>query len=225
MKEYHKIDGVYKRDEYSKKVIPVYRNEEFALLKDALWYFSEKIDGTNIRVHWDGHQVEFAGRTDKAQIPNDLLEYLKKTFGGLVNEEIFEQNFGGKDVILYGEGYGPKIQAGGNYRDNVSFILFDVQIDDIFLKRDDVEAISRKFDIDYAYTIFVGTLQQGIDYIKGHPKSLIAKNKDYYMEGIVGRPVVELRDRLGRRIITKIKWEDIKDLVEGEINNETNSSL
>ena len=211
MKEYHKIDAVFKRDEQTKKVIPVYRNEEFKLLENVLWDFSEKIDGTNIRVHWDGHKVEFAGRTDRAQTPAHLLEHLEKTFGGHVNEEIFEQIFGDKDVILFGEGYGPKIQNGGNYRNDVSFILFDVMIDDVFLKRDSVEEIARKFNIPFSHTLFIGTLQDGIDYVKKHPMSVIAQ-KEMDMEGLIGRPIVELKDRLGRRIITKIKWEDMKDL-------------
>lgn len=211
MKEYHKIDAVFKRDEQTKKVIPVYRNEEFKLLENVLWDFSEKIDGTNIRVHWDGHKVEFAGRTDRAQTPAHLLEHLEKTFGGHANEEIFEQIFGDKDVILFGEGYGPKIQNGGNYRNDVSFILFDVMIDDVFLKRDSVEEIARKFNIPFSPTLFIGTLQDGINYVKKHPMSVIAQ-KEMDMEGLIGRPIVELKDRLGRRIITKIKWEDMKDL-------------
>ncbi len=30
------------------------------------------------------------------------------------------------------------------------------------------------------------------------------------MEGVVGRPVIKLRDRRGERAIVKIKWEDFK---------------
>ena len=30
------------------------------------------------------------------------------------------------------------------------------------------------------------------------------------LEGLVGRPKVEMRDRCGKRVIVKIKWEDFK---------------
>ena len=62
-------------------------------MKNCDWEFTEKVDGTNIRVHWDGHTVEFGGRTDKAQIPKPLLERLETLFGGYENEQIFEQKF------------------------------------------------------------------------------------------------------------------------------------
>ena len=212
MKEYNKIDALYKRDEVTKKVIPQYRNEEYQLLERASWDFTEKVDGTNIRIHWDGHNVEFGGRTDNAQIPVPLVNKLNELFGGPANEQLFEQKFGDANVILFGEGYGPKIQNGGQYRDDVSFILFDVQIGDWYLKRPDVEDIAKYFNIDVVPIVLEGTLLDAVEYIKGHPKSTIAKN-GAFMEGVVGRPVVELRDRRGKRIIVKIKWEDIKELI------------
>ena len=55
-------------------------------LKDNIWQFTEKVDGTNIQVYWDGHKVEFAGRTDKAQIPSHLMERLEELFDGEVGE-------------------------------------------------------------------------------------------------------------------------------------------
>ena len=54
MKEYHKIDSLYMREEATKRLLPgVYRNPAVAYLKDNEWTFTEKIDGTNIRVVWD----------------------------------------------------------------------------------------------------------------------------------------------------------------------------
>ena len=139
MKEYEKIETIFKRDLDTKKIIEgQYRNKTIEYLKDCIWEFSEKVDGTNIRVVWDGHKVMFYGRTDKAQIPSFLLTKLQELFGGNTNEEIFEQLFGASQVVLYGEGYGAKIQNGGGYRDDVSFILFDIEINGIYLERESV---------------------------------------------------------------------------------------
>lgn len=204
MNEYHKIETLFERDvNGTKKLIEgKFRNEAVEFLANNTWVFTEKIDGTNIRIHWDGHKVEFAGRTDRAQIPKPLMDYLNNTFGSIEAEELFEQKFGESDVIFFGEGYGPKIQNGGAYRDDVSFILFDVQIGDTWLKRESVEDIAKTFGIDVVPIIFTGNLQQAVDYVKTKPKSTIGTAN---MEGLVGRPAVEMRDRMGRRVIVKIK--------------------
>lgn len=204
MTEYHKIETLFERDTNgTKKLIEgAFRNDAVKYLANNDWYFTEKIDGTNIRIHWDGHKVEFAGRTDRAQIPKPLMDYLNNTFGSIEAEEMFEQKFGETDVILFGEGYGSGIQKGGAYRSDVSFILFDVQIDDVWLKRDSVEDIATAFGIDIVPIIFVGTIKKAVDFVKQKPKSTIGTAN---MEGLVGRPLTEMLDRMGKRVIVKIK--------------------
>lgn len=56
MKTYEKIETIYARDiEGTKKLIPgEYHNETVKYLKDCEWIWTEKVDGTNIRVYWDG---------------------------------------------------------------------------------------------------------------------------------------------------------------------------
>lgn len=210
---YIKIDTPFERDnDGTKKLIDgKFRNETVEYLKDNKWLCSEKIDGTNIGVVWDGHKVSFQGRTERAQIPTPLVNKLNELFGGTINEEMFEQKFGEMNVILFGEGYGPKIQKGGGlYRDNVSFILFDVYLSDqnLWLKRDAVEDIAKSFGIDVVDIVLTGTLQEAIDFVKTKPKSHIGTAN---MEGLVCRPTVELLDRMGRRVITKIKVCDFAE--------------
>ena len=214
MTEYHKIEGLFKRDEITKKLLAgEFRSETVDMLKNCEWEFTEKIDGTNVRVVWDGHKVSFYGRTDRAELPKRLLEALEITFGGEVNEQIFEEHFGDIEVILYGEGYGAKIQkGGGDYRSDNGFILFDVQIGDLFLTRDSVVDIGRYFGVDVVPIVLRGTIEDGIRFVQARPKSTIGTAK---MEGVVGRPRVELRDRRGNRVIVKIKVRDMAELEEG----------
>lgn len=213
MREYHKIEGLYKRDELTKKLLPgEYRSEAVDFLKDCEWEFTEKIDGTNIRVHWDGHKVEFAGRTDKATIPGKLLEYLDQAFGGEVNEQVFEEHFGDKDVILFGEGYGAKIQNGGDYRADNSFILFDVMVGDVFLTRESVADVARYFGIDVVPVVLTGTIKDAERFVRARPDSTIGTAK---MEGLVGRPKVELFTRMQSRLIVKVK---VRDVLEADGN-------
>lgn len=204
MKEYNKIDTVFERDtEGTKKLIEgQFRSEAVKYLANCKWRFTEKIDGTNIRIHWDGHKIEFGGRTDKASIPSHLVNKLNEMFLNNETEELFEQKFGEKEVILFGEGYGAKIQNGGNYRSDVGFILFDVMIGENYQSRENVEDVAKCFGLEIVPIIMIGTIQEAVDFVKTKPDSTIGTAK---MEGVVGVPMVEMRDRCGKRIIVKIK--------------------
>lgn len=210
MREYHKIETVFERDEKTKKlIIGKFRNPTIEYLKDNVWTFTEKVDGTNIRVLWDGHEVTFGGRTDKASIPAHLINRLIELFGGETNAQMFEQKFGETPVELFGEGYGVKIQNGGLYRDDVDFILFDVLIGDNYQPRESVEDIAKYFGCDVVPIILEGTIQDGVDYVLNNRKSLVAKN-GAEIEGLVGRTKIETMDRTGHRNIIKIKYRDFQ---------------
>lgn len=210
--KYHKIETIYERDNVTGKLIEgKYRSKEVEFLKDNVWEFTEKVDGTNVRVIWDGYKVSFGGRTDKAEIPTHLLEKLNILFGGEVKEQLFEQLFKEKEVVLFGEGYGPKIQAcGSSYVDEVDFILFDVAINGKYLSRDNVNEIATYFNIKSVPVLFTGVLEEGVKYVKSNPTSTIAKDKTLPMEGLVARPMIELYSSNGERIIVKIKYKDFK---------------
>lgn len=210
-KEYHKIETLFERDmEGNKKLIEgKFRDPLVRYIQDCEWTFTEKIDGTNIRVIWDGHKVAFGGRTDNAQLPVDLINRLQELFSGDVNEELFEQTFDDKQVILYGEGYGAGIQKGDSYSQTKEFILFDIEVGNVFLERVDVEGIAKIFNIKCVPIMLIGTIKEAVDFVKSKPKSILAK-EDLIIEGIVGTPNVRICDWRGNRIIVKIKVKDFE---------------
>ena len=216
MRKYEKIETLFARDmNGSKKLLPnVFRDETVKYLANNEWEWTEKVDGTNIRVYWDGHKVTFGGRTDNAAIPAELMNKLNELFSGEINAQIFEQAFGEKEVILFGEGYGRKIQKGGGkyIPDGVDFILFDVLVGDNYQAREWVEETAKMFGIKAVPIVGTGSLYAAEEYVKAHPNSVIAE-EEREMEGIVCRPIVELRNRRGERVIVKVKWEDMKELV------------
>lgn len=213
MQTYTKIETLYNRatDGSKKLIYGDYRNDTVKFLANAVdWVWTEKVDGTNIRVYWDGHNISFGGRTDKAMIPVNLINYLNATFKTNEVEELFEQKFGEKEVILFGEGYGAGIQNGGGYiRDHNEFILFDVMIGGNYQSRECVEDIATTFGLKIVPIVGIGALKDAENFVKGNPDSVIGTCK---MEGLVCRPAYELLDRCGNRIIVKIKWCDYKDL-------------
>lgn len=204
MKPYHKINSIFKRDPKTFKFIEgEYSTPEIAYLANAEWLFTEKIDGTNIRVMWDMEKVSFGGRTERAQIPANLYDKLQEMFP----VEKFKSLYPDQPMCLYGEGYGAKIQkGGGNYiPDGVSFILFDVMVGDWMLRRADVFDVGKNMEISIVPIVGRGTLEDAINIVKGNPPSLIGTAQ---AEGLVLRPLVELQDRAGHRIITKVKAKD-----------------
>jgi hypothetical protein len=210
VKAYPKIYGPYKRATEGpdrNKVIPgAWSRPEFETLAQTPWTWTEKVDGTNIRVHWDGHAVEFGGRTDNAQIPAKLIAVLRTLFP----EELFEQQFGGTGVTIYGEGHGAGIQKGGGRynRDGADFVMFDVLIGDIWLRRADVDDISSKMGIGLAPEVFTGTVPEAIHRVRSGLLSAWDTDGTFIAEGLVGVPVAGLLDRTGERIMMKVKTAD-----------------
>jgi hypothetical protein len=211
MDEYHKINSVYKRDERGKFILGDFAEPEFDYLKDNDWLWTEKIDGTNIRVLWEPNvginpTIRFGGKTDNAQIPTKLLRTLQDTFTP-------SKFFGAcleDSLCLYGEGYGAGIQkGGGNYSLAQKFILFDVKIGDWWLRRHDVEDIAKKLSIDVVPVVH-GTvsLARMIEIVSQEEQQKSYLSGDALAEGYVGTPLVPLFNRKQERIITKIKYRD-----------------
>lgn len=210
MKEYHKIQTIFKRDLKGKIMEGEYSIPEFEYLKNNEWVFTEKVDGTNIRVMFDGNQLTFGGKTDNAQIPAFLVKHLQEKFLPQIDKfkEIFADGTLPANMCLYGEGYGAKIQkGGGNYRPDQGFVLFDIKISDWWLKRVDIEEIAERLQTEVVPVIGTGSLHYMIDKVKNGIKSIWG---DFKAEGIVARPAVELKTRSGQRIITKLKHRDFQ---------------
>jgi len=221
MKEYPKIQTIFKRSESTHKVIEgEYSLPEFEYLKNNLWVFTEKIYGTNIRVMWDGKNITFGGKTDRAQIPPFLTDKLVDIF--ITKAGVFKEVFGADDdndeniqVCLYGEGYGARIQKGGGkyIPDGVDFILFDVKINEWWLERKNVEDVGQKLGIGIVPIVGEGTL---IDLVGYGKLGFISKwdksesQQEFMAEGVVAKPKVDLWNRKGNRIITKIKHKDFE---------------
>lgn len=219
MTEYHKIDSVFARDGRGKIIQGTYARPEFEYLADLEWVFTEKVDGTNVRLYFDGspqfrgnEHAYVAGRTNEAQLSPHLLNRLIELLKTLPLEEAFPTvTASGTIVVLYGEGYGARIQSGGGryLSDGCDFVLFDVKVGDWWLRRDAVEDVADKLGLDVVPIVGRGTLVDAVALTEeGFPSERWPGVT--VAEGIVARPSVDLFDRAGRRIITKIKHRDFR---------------
>lgn len=208
MNQYHKIQTVFKRDERGKIIDNEWSLPEFEYLQNNNWVWTEKVDGTNIRVMWESinDHINFGGKTDNAQIPAFLYERLQELFSVEKFESVFDGDY---PVCLYGEGYGKKIQKdGSNYKsDGVDFVLFDVKIGDWWLTRESVYTIASKLGIDIVPVIRICPIQEAIDLVYD---GFDSQWGNFMAEGLVGTPHIPLFSRNGSRVITKIKHKDFK---------------
>lgn len=226
MAKYQKIQTLFLRDDKNIIIPDQFTYPEFEYLKDNKWECTEKIDGTNIRieldfnVHDDGVRevnVNFKGRTDEATIPEHLYRRLEELFNNVNWLEIFDIT-STTSITLYGEGYGTKIQKGGNYiSSGVDFILFDVKVDKWWLQRDAVEDVANKLNIKIVPLIGYMTIPEAVEYVKKGFKSTIAENKDYDAEGLVLKTTTGLLRRNGERLITKIKTVDFRKYRDSQV--------
>ena len=217
MQKYHKIQSIFYRDpenNFKTFIEGKFSDPAYDILQNVPWDFSEKVDGTNIRVGWSGGAVKFGGRTDRAELPGQLRIHLEKTF----TEELMSGTFQGEgSITLIGEGFGGKIQKmSKTYGDEQRFILFDVFVEPcenhplgIWLERENVADIAATLNIPVVPVFFTAPLMQGYLKLKEFPdyNSLISE-AGLPSEGFVARPQVELRNRFGSRVITKIKGRD-----------------
>lgn len=210
MRQYHKIQTVWLRDPASSHKTLLegqWAKPEFEFLRSNSWLFTEKVDGTNIRVMWDGvGRVTLGGKTDRAQLPAPLVTRLQERFPPGRLEEVF----GNTPACLYGEGYGAGIQKGGGvYRPDQDFVLFDVLVNDWWLQRDDVEDVAGKAECEVVPIVGIGPLDAMIRLVRA---GLRSQWGGAVAEGIVARPAIELVSRSGERIITKLKAKDFAEV-------------
>ena len=220
--EYQKINTLFKRDSNNVIMPEEWADPMFDYLANTKWEATEKVDGTNIRVIITPPATEdapvgvaFRGRTDAAQIPGHLLKRLEELFPVDKMTEQFNPAVRPlKDtIVLYGEGYGEKIQSGGRYtKGGADFILFDVRVGDWWLLRDKVEGIADALSIKVVPLMGYMTIPEAIEYVRRGFTSQVAADPTLLAEGLVLKTPMGLLDRTGHRIVAKVKTVDFRKL-------------
>jgi hypothetical protein len=204
--EYTKIQTAFKRDDRNIIIPGDWTLPEFAYLAGNDWTWTEKVDGTNIRLHWDGSKMTIGGRTDNAQVPAPLVARL----GPLSDPGLWKGIFpDADDVTVYGEGYGARIQSGGMYRPDQALIVFDVLVGRWWLSDENIADVAGKLGLDVVPVIGSFTLEQAWNRITDG--QLSSRWPGARIEGLVGRPAVPLFTRKGDRLLVKMKLKDWAD--------------
>lgn len=187
----------------------LYKNQDILMFKEC--YALEKIHGTSAHL----------------QFKNDKISYFSggenyEKFRALFNEDILLTIFkmtmqvnAETSVIIYGEAYGGKQQGMRNtYGDKLKFIAFDVMIGDRWLNVPDAEKICLGLGLDFVSYNRISTNIEELNKerdcrsIQAFRNGILEPKK---REGIVLRPITEVRLNNGKRIIAKHKCKDFRE--------------
>lgn len=201
--EYHKIETLYQRDAISFKVKEgILKNSVYSLLKQ--WECTEKIDGTNMRIIWQNGKMSFGGKTDRAQLHSDLIEWLYDRITPEKLREIFQE----EDAVIYGEGCGDGIQKGKIYGSTKKLVVFDILVArKWWLNWQNVCDVSQKLQLETVPYLGLMTLEEAVEKTKKGFKTALGDGSGN-AEGLIGKPQESLFNKKGERIIFKIKTRD-----------------
>jgi hypothetical protein len=205
---YPKIETLYYRGEGF--IVDTNKLRKSVYSTISQWDITEKIDGMNIRVMIDvDGKVRFGGRSNSAQLPTDLYQFLYEKFSSENMRKIW-LNGDPTRIILFGEGYGAGIQKGGGYRKDKAVLLFDVLVaDKWWLDWDNVCNVAEKLEVGTVPYIGRGDIDFITEMVQGGFPSLVP-NATCMAEGVVAKPIETLFDKNGDRLIIKLKTKDFK---------------
>jgi len=189
----------------------LYKDQTILLFREC--YAMEKIHGTSAHVSWKDGAVHF--------------------FSGGVNHDQFVALFDGADlarrfaaightdVIVFGEAYGGKCnKMSDTYGKELRFVAFEVKVGSWWLSVPQAEDISKNLGLEFVHYVRTTTDLPALDEQRDAPSEQAFRNgcalrdaPDTFKkrEGVVLRPLVEMRTNNGDRVIAKHKRPDFQE--------------
>ena len=182
----------------------LYKDQNILMFKEC--YAMEKIHGTSAHIRWNPENKEigfFAG--------GGAYEEFIKLFDIDFIEAKFKEVFPDIKVYIYGESYGGKQQGMSHtYGKEPKFIGFDVKVGDVWLNVPNAEDVCKQFNIEFVDYVKVPTTLEALNAERDKPSVQALRNgisEPKQREGIVLRPLIEVRTNNGERVIAKYKPE------------------
>ena len=183
----------------------LYKNQTIMLFREC--YAMEKIHGTSAHVGWKFETKKinyFTGESHEVFLKMFDEDFLIKKF-----EEIFPD----QDVVIFGEHYGGKTQGMSHtYGKVAKFIAFDVKVGFVWLNVPNAEDVCKQFGIEFVHYAKINATLDNLTEQRDAPSVQAVRNglTDYprRREGIVCRPLVEMRTNNGERVIAKYKPDE-----------------
>jgi len=195
----------------------LYKDRDILLFKQC--YALEKIHGSSAHISFKQEHTFADGFATLTPSINFFSGGEKhETFVKIFNQELLLATFKSLNIpslTIYGEVYGGKCQGmSATYGKEMKFVAFEVKIGDVWLSVPQAEEIVKQFKLDFVYYDLVETNIETLDKLAEAPSVQAKRNgitEDKIREGIVLRPLIELRKNNGERIIAKHKNDKFKE--------------
>jgi len=182
----------------------LYKNQTILLFKEC--YAMEKIHGTSAHIGWKFAEkkiIFFTGENHPLFVSLFDEEFLIQKF-----EEIFPD----QNVVIFGEHYAGKCQGMAHtYGKESKFIGFDVKVGDVWLNVPNANDVCNQFNIEFVAWSKIEVTLENLTAMRDAPSIQAQRNgcgSDKKREGIVCRPLEEMRTNNGERVIAKYKPEE-----------------
>jgi len=183
----------------------LYKNQTILLFKEC--YAMEKIHGTSAHISW-----KFSEKKIHFSAGGESHENFLKLFNESQLKASFEAIFPDQDVVIFGEAYGGKQQGMSHtYGKQLKFIGFDIKVGEHWLNVPNAEDVCRQFGIEFVHYNKIEVSLPNLMALRDMPSVQAARNgcgTDKKREGIVCRPLVEMRINNGDRVICKYKPDE-----------------
>lgn len=184
----------------------LYRSQDVLMFKEV--FCLEKIDGTSSYVSYKDDKIKFYAGGAKHD-----------TFVALFNHDELLAKFrelGSSEVTVYGEAYGGKMQGMSHtYGKDLKFVAFEVKIGEhCFLSVPDAEGIVLSLNLQFVHYWKSTTELEQLNKYRDHESIQAIRNgigPGKIMEGIIIRPLIELRKNNGSRIMAKHKRDEFRE--------------
>jgi len=185
----------------------LYKNQTVMLFKQC--YAMEKIHGTSAHISWKAGKVSFfaGGASHLAFVKLFNIEDLTAKFTEFFGIE--------KDVTIFGEAYGGSMQAmSATYGKVLKFVAFEIGVGEhCFLNVKDAHELVLKMGLEFVDYAIIDCTVEALDREMMRDSVQAVRNgcgEGHKREGVVLRPLVEMRTSNGARVISKHKRADFQ---------------
>lgn len=182
----------------------LYKSQTILLFHNC--YALEKVHGTSAHISFNSQSTEvlrfFSGGESHTRFVN-LFDQAALTEAFLA--------CGWPVVTVYGEAYGGRQQGmAATYGDRLGFIVFDITVGDRWLNVPEMAAMAASLGLESVPYEEIKTTLEEMNRVRDLPSEVAVRRGmggDKRREGVVLRPLVEMTDGNGDRVITKHKLE------------------
>jgi len=190
------------------RIIQIYRLPEFYTRYDLTIAETHNFVANGFVVHNSSAHITWSGG------------FLSFFSGGAKSEQFIElfnqdelrsafEKFGEGDVKIYGEVYGGKMQKmSATYGKELKFVAFEVKVGESWLVVPAAESVAWAAGLEFVHYKQIPATLEAIDAERDAESWQAVRNKmgpGHIREGVVLRPLMELRKNNGERIIAKHK--------------------